>query len=664
MNMPVDRTTRSSTRSSARTRSTRSRPTSGPRSTSTSRKTPRARAEVDELRETAASLALAPVDRRPPRRRSSGTASPPTIDDERERPPTSSRRAEPARRRGRGVWIASAVAAAAAIAVIVLALQVVSLNNDLDKERRPTATRIAAAVSTAPRRPTAPAPRRSPRIAGRRARRAAPRRHRLPRQRRSRRRSPARRRTSCGRSPAPARNRRSCRPACSDPTPLRASFKLAGPVQSFAITVEARRAVPPSPRRHRSPAATCPESSRAYAGAVPFGVYVHIPFCARRCDYCDFATWTDRAHLIDDYVDACVTDLDAPAASGHPAGDERLLRRRHAVAAPGRRSSRASSTRSTATADAEVTVECNPDSVDADEARRRTARAGVNRLSASACSRWRRTCSPRSVARTIPANVERAIALARDAGFDASTSTSSTARPARRLDDWQRTLDGALALGVEHVSAYALTVEPATPLGRRVAAGARPRPTTTTRPTTYVLADDGARRGRASSGTRSRTGRGPGEECRHNQLLLERRRVPRRSAARRTATPTAAAGGTCARPSATSPRSPRGDVAGGGLRDARRRDRAPRRRSRSRCAPAPGAAVAARRRGRGRRDLAAAGLAATGAGARVVLTRRGRLLASDLTARLLLAGGRPGRWHSVASTANEHPRRVAGTRYH
>jgi oxygen-independent coproporphyrinogen-3 oxidase len=39
------------------------------------------------------------------------------------------------------------------------------------------------------------------------------------------------------------------------------------------------------------------------------GVYVHIPFCATRCDYCDFATWTDRGHLIDEYVDACVTDV-------------------------------------------------------------------------------------------------------------------------------------------------------------------------------------------------------------------------------------------------------------------------------------------------------------------------------------------------------------------
>ena len=43
--------------------------------------------------------------------------------------------------------------------------------------------------------------------------------------------------------------------------------------------------------------------------ASDLGVYVHIPFCATRCDYCAFATWTDRAHLIDDYLDACVTDV-------------------------------------------------------------------------------------------------------------------------------------------------------------------------------------------------------------------------------------------------------------------------------------------------------------------------------------------------------------------
>ena len=45
---------------------------------------------------------------------------------------------------------------------------------------------------------------------------------------------------------------------------------------------------------------------------------MHIPFCAARCDYCDFATWTDRGHLIDRYVDACVADLERHRADGYP----------------------------------------------------------------------------------------------------------------------------------------------------------------------------------------------------------------------------------------------------------------------------------------------------------------------------------------------------------
>ena len=53
-------------------------------------------------------------------------------------------------------------------------------------------------------------------------------------------------------------------------------------------------------------------------GVVPFGVYVHIPFCTRRCDYCAFATWTDRHHLMDDYAAACrreIADADLQPAS-------------------------------------------------------------------------------------------------------------------------------------------------------------------------------------------------------------------------------------------------------------------------------------------------------------------------------------------------------------
>ena len=98
------------------------------------------------------------------------------------------------------------------------------------------------------------------------------------------------------------------------------------------------------PQPHPLTSRPRPVASRAGAGSlarVAFGVYVHVPFCARRCDYCAFATWTDRDHLIDDYLDALVVELaraaDDPATGGDPAGHLGLLRRWHPVAGrPGR----------------------------------------------------------------------------------------------------------------------------------------------------------------------------------------------------------------------------------------------------------------------------------------------------------------------------------------
>jgi oxygen-independent coproporphyrinogen-3 oxidase len=200
---------------------------------------------------------------------------------------------------------------------------------------------------------------------------------------------------------------------------------------------------------------------------MEFGVYVHVPFCARRCDYCDFATWTDRSHLMDSYCAALVTDLERRSAAGQtrPAtsvffggGTPSLLPAPLLVRvldtigrAPG----------------AEVTVECNPDAVDPDLLA--TYREhGVNRLSFGVQSLVPHVLA--GLGRTHdPAAVTRALGWARAAGFDNCNLDLIYGGPGESMDDWRRTLEGIVALAPEHVSAYALTVEAGTPLDRSAA---------------------------------------------------------------------------------------------------------------------------------------------------------------------------------------------------
>jgi putative oxygen-independent coproporphyrinogen III oxidase len=252
-------------------------------------------------------------------------------------------------------------------------------------------------------------------------------------------------------------------------------------------------------------------------GAVPFGVYVHIPFCAHRCDYCDFATWTDRGHLVDRYVDACVWDLARWTDRGVPdatnatsvffgGGTPSLLPAEHLVrildAVP--------------LADgAEVTVECNPDTVDADKLAALRA-GGVNRLSFGVQSMLPHVL--RSLGRTHdPTNVERAVADARRVGFERINLDLIYGAAGESHEDWAVTLDRTLALAPTHVSAYALTIESGTPLARRIAAGETSAPDDDDQADKYLaldaaMSDAGLEWYEISNWAR------PGEECRHNLL--------------------------------------------------------------------------------------------------------------------------------------------------
>lgn len=385
-----------------------------------------------------------------------------------------------------------------------------------------------------------------------------------------------------------------------------------------------------------------------------FGVYVHIPFCAARCDYCDFATWTDRAHLVADYVDACVNDVrrrrragTLPVASSVFVGGgtpslldaDALVRILDAIP---RRD------------DAEVTVECNPDSVDAAKLAVYRA-AGVNRVSFGVQSL--RPHVLRALGRTHdPGSVEAAVTAARDVGLERLNLDLIYGAEGETLDDWRRTLNAALALDPPHVSAYALTVEPATLLGERVAAGAAAAPDDDDQAAKYEVADDRLTRAGLDWYEVSNWGR-PGHACRHHLLYWGEGdyaaigcaghahehdvrswnvRTPERYIARIRAG-----------------RSPQ--LGSERLDDRTRADEGfgLALRTRSGAVVPPGAAAEAA-------ALVDAGLL-TRAGDRVVLTRAGRLLGSEVTVRLLAAAeaalgdSQSPDWHSVHLSASRRP---------
>lgn len=241
-----------------------------------------------------------------------------------------------------------------------------------------------------------------------------------------------------------------------------------------------------------------------------FGVYVHVPFCRHRCDYCAFATWTDRDHLIESYVGAVVSDIERAVAGGMPTADTVFFgggtpTRIAPDLLVGMLSAIPRADRSLP----EVTVECNPDDVTADMMHV-FAEGGVTRISLGVQSMVSSVLE--SLGRThSPANVAGAVAHARAAGIDSVNLDLIYGGHGESLDDWRRTVEGAIALNPTHVSAYALTIEAGTPL----AADTARHPDDDDLADKYMVADDlltaaGFFNYEISNWARQ------GHECRHN----------------------------------------------------------------------------------------------------------------------------------------------------
>jgi len=207
--------------------------------------------------------------------------------------------------------------------------------------------------------------------------------------------------------------------------------------------------------------------------AVTRHVYLHVPFCARRCTYCDFSIAVRRDVPVDEYLAALDAELSTRFGAqeatevdtiylggGTPSrlGGSGVARavalvRRHFELAPG----------------GELTIEANPEDVD-ERGLEAWVAGGVNRLSLGSQTFDDRVLS--WMHRTHDAEATtRAVTAARAAGIGELSLDLIFALPAELGRDFEADVDRLLALAPEHVSLYGLTVEPSTPLGRWVARG-------------------------------------------------------------------------------------------------------------------------------------------------------------------------------------------------
>lgn len=223
-----------------------------------------------------------------------------------------------------------------------------------------------------------------------------------------------------------------------------------------------------------------------------FGVYVHVPFCRRRCDYCAFATWTDRDHLWDRYVAACRAEVAGltrsveargPATSVFFGGGTPSLLPAELLG------SMIDALRdSPGVADgAEVTVECNPETVSAAKLAEYKS-SGVTRLSFGAQSMVPHVLDALGRQHD-PASVARAAGLAGEAGYAGAYNVDLIFGAAgETVADWRASLDAVLGLEPRpgHISAYALTVEPGTPLAKQPSR----HPSDDDQAEKYLLAED------------------------------------------------------------------------------------------------------------------------------------------------------------------------------
>ncbi|MDY3027537.1 MAG: radical SAM family heme chaperone HemW [Candidatus Faecivicinus sp.] len=255
----------------------------------------------------------------------------------------------------------------------------------------------------------------------------------------------------------------------------------------------------------------------------PVSIYIHVPFCASKCVYCDFASYPDRNADWKAYFDALIAEIYSWReelerceiqtvffGGGTPTlvNAEYILRSLDALRLCTRFAE-----------NAEITLEGNPGTLNRGKLRQYCS-AGVNRLSLGAQALDDRLL--KSIGRIhTAADAVSAVKMAQDSGFVNLNLDLIYALPGQTIDDWYHTLEMAIALRPAHLSAYSLIVEPGTPMFDRVARGECAVPDEDTcinmqRTANRILAANGYARYEISNYAR------PNAECRHNLAYWRR----------------------------------------------------------------------------------------------------------------------------------------------
>lgn len=210
----------------------------------------------------------------------------------------------------------------------------------------------------------------------------------------------------------------------------------------------------------------------------PFSLYVHVPYCSKRCGYCDFNTYTpselDREDQIESWLNSAVKEIELA---------RRVLKEELTIdtiffggGTPSLLDSNTvdnfiQSVKSNfkLKPGLEITIEANPDSI-TEEKSQRWLNSGINRVSIGMQSSTKEVL--RKLDRTHnPDNVSHSVDILKKSGFDNFSLDLIYGTPGESLNDWENSLKDAIALNPPHISAYSLVIEPGTKMGAQLNRG-------------------------------------------------------------------------------------------------------------------------------------------------------------------------------------------------